>query len=218
MVKGKHTFVWGMLLLTLNSLCWADDELKVAHIQTDSTHYQAVPQNTQDMSTPTFSVKVEHTGLPDKSGDSDYWKTSFGGRTIIIDNRVRYLGMSLPDEATTQSRITPTLKFPFTVTNRSKGQQATLTIGYIEGINTREAHRLGQSNKDYISSPVVIKLNGQKVHYLSTNGQDIRIRIPAYLINKNGVNILQIESGYYFPARNEVAYDLIRLKDLALNL
>lgn len=146
--------------------------------------------------------------------------TGDAGVRVVIDNQVRYLGSHLPGYASAggQTRVLPSMKFPFSVAGKKPAGPTVLTIGAVQGVNTREAHRLGQNTASHVSSPMVVKLNGRKVCYISRNGHNMRVPIPAHLLNPSGVNILQLESGFYFPQDNQIAYDQIELKGLALEL
>jgi hypothetical protein len=94
----------------------------------------------------------------------------------------------------------------------------TLDIGSIIGLDTTMAHALHQSLAPHESSPIVIKVNGQKLAYISKNGEHQRIPIPKQNLNANGLNLLEIEAGYHVPNGTRVDYDDLELMNLILQL
>lgn len=180
-----------------------------------------------ETSAPRFTAGVEHQSMFNDGDQSsrDIWKSSFGNH-VVIDNTARVIGGDVPYYAgghplTGQHKVTPVIKLPFTVNhgeNAGMAGAAVLTIGMVQGINTPQAHKKGQSSTHYVSSPSLIKINGHRVVWLYENGHDIRVKVPAHLINKDGINILQFESGFYFPEENRIAYDQVLVKNLALDL
>ncbi len=156
----------------------------------------------------TFQLSVSKT--------SDYSQNH-----VAIDDQYRIIGetnnFDIPN--CRQTKVLPTMKFPFVIQeNKATMGQPMLVIGSIRGINTRKAHIAGQSHSTYISSPVVIKLNGIRISYVYMNGENIAVNVPSGVLNPGGVNVLQIESGYYFPEENQIAYDNVQFKDINLNL
>lgn len=136
-------------------------------------------------------------------------------RQIEIDNQIRTIGgaTSWPKKDLKQL---PAQKFPFFINPADIKDKPQLTIGYVRGINTPEAHAAGQSNTGHISSPAVIKVNGIRVQYLYTDEELVSIKIPLSLLKPDGFNVLQVEAGFYFLPGNQVAYDQIELQHLAL--
>lgn len=133
-------------------------------------------------------------------------------RSLIIDGEIRTLGGS-------QQHIHqfPAQKFPFTLDVRALQGDPSLTIGYVRGINTPEAHSTGQSDTSFVSSPAVVKVNGVRIYYIYTAGDLLKIQIPKSALSKDGFNVVQIEAGFYFLPGNKIAYDLIELQHLALS-
>ena len=184
----------------VNSLGWSDV-------------VDAVPYNTHDNASFQLNVTKSNQELQDAVYRQSS-NRSFGSHAVVIDTMPRTLGGAYV--ASGPNKQLPTQKFPFSAPSGVSGSP-TLHIGALSGINTPEAHAQGTSTANHISSPVVIKVNGKRVQYVYTNGQDIKVKLPAYAINPNGFNVVQIEAGYYFPQENEIAYDEIHLQHLALD-
>ncbi len=138
------------------------------------------------------------------------------GRSLVIDGEVRTLGGS---QAQTEGhpRQFPAQKFPFILDAQALKGNPQLTIGYIRGLNTPEAHAAGQSETKFVSSPAVIKVNGVRIQYVYTAGDLLKIQIPKSALKPDGFNVVQIEAGFYFLPGNQVAYDQIELQHIALS-
>jgi hypothetical protein len=137
------------------------------------------------------------------------------GQRLLIDNQTRLIGGAV-DRSQGARRQLPAQKFPFFVdAGTAKGPLA-LTIGYLRGLNTPEAHAAGQSQASFVSSPTVVKVNGVRVGYLYVDGELIRMEGPRSALKPDGFNVLQIEAGFYFLPGNRVAYDELELQHLAL--
>jgi hypothetical protein len=134
---------------------------------------------------------------------------------IEIDREARTIGSEF-SLSNINKRQLPTQKFPFYMSADGVKDTLLLTIGYIRGVNTPEAHAIGQSNTDFVSGPTVIKLNGIKIHYLYTDGYRIGIRVPRSILKLDSLNVLQVDAGFYFQSDNQVAYDQIQFQHLTL--
>jgi|GEM_PF-5321918 len=137
-------------------------------------------------------------------------------RVIDIDSQTRLLGGD-QDLSNSSKKQLPTQKFPFFLRPENIKDNLELTIGYIRGINTPEAHQEGQSNTPFVSSPAVIKVNGIRLQYIYTDGELIRVKIPKDVLQNQGFNVIQVEAGFYFLPGNQLAYDQLQLQHLALN-
>jgi hypothetical protein len=130
---------------------------------------------------------------------------------IVIDDRQREIGGDRKDG------LKPLMKLAFALqSDQIKGTTIGVTIGQIEGFNTPEAHQLRQNTASHISSPAVIKVNGEKVDYIYTSQKNHTIYIPKYRLNPNGINTLQIQAGYYFKDKNSLAYDQLSIQQISL--
>jgi hypothetical protein len=129
---------------------------------------------------------------------------------IVVDRYPRMLGGDVADH------LAPKIKLPFGVSTGGGGGVPILTIGRIDGLNTAEAHALGQSDAPYVSSPVVIKVNGKRIHYVTRNGESVQVEIPPAVMRPYGLNMIQIEAGYYLPGGNRIAYDTIRFQNVSI--
>ena len=138
------------------------------------------------------------------------------GRVMEIDSRTRQLGGD-KDLSNAPQKQLPTQKFPFFLLPQNIKDNVELTIGYIRGINTPEAHQEGQSNTPFVSSPAVIKVNGIRIQYIYTDGELIHVHIPKTVLRNQGFNVIQVEAGFYFLPGNQLAYDQLQLQHLALN-
>jgi hypothetical protein len=141
-------------------------------------------------------------------------------RKLIIDAETRMIGGAI-DRSTAYDKQLPAQKFPFFIAPIRHKQQPypaplTLTIGSIRGINTPEAHATGQSQAGFVSSPAVIKINGQRIGYIYTDGEAIQMTVPSETLRPDGFNVLQVEAGFYFLPGNRVAYDELEVQHLAL--
>lgn len=177
---------------------------------------ETVSYNTGDNAT--FQLNVTKTNqMNQELQDANHRQStsrSFGSHAVVIDTMPRTLGGAYVPSG--PNKQLPTQKFPFSAPSMGGGSP-TLHIGALYGINTPEAHAQGTSTANHVSSPVVIKVNGKRVQYVYTNGENIKVKLPAYAINPNGFNVVQIEAGYYYPQENEIAYDEIHLQHLALD-
>jgi hypothetical protein len=130
---------------------------------------------------------------------------------MVIDNALRVIGGTMAEQRM------PGMKLPFVMSPQSVvGIQPRLKIGMIHGINTPEAHQLGASTADHISSPAVVKLNGKKIKYIYHNANGMEVVLPKQFLNQSGFNVLQIDAGYYFERSNTLAYDKVLFKDVAV--
>ena len=151
--------------------------------------------------TQTFSAGVQHT----------YIKKQANQHSIVLDDEYRLLGGTIKDGRA------PTIKLPFVLDGKKvKGNSVEMVIGSINGIHTPEAHRLGQAWEGHVSSPAVVKLNGKKVDYIYTNGSNVTVRLPRKHFRKNGINVVQIDAGYYFQNQTTLAYDSLSFQDVAV--
>jgi hypothetical protein len=137
-------------------------------------------------------------------------------RSLSIDTEMRTLGGAI-DRSNTENKQLPAQKFPFFLNPDDTKDNLQLTIGYVRGINTPEAHQAGQSNASFVSSPAVIKVNGVRIHYIYTDGDMIQVTIPKALLQPQGFNVVQVEAGFYFLPGNRIAYDELQLQHLALS-
>jgi hypothetical protein len=137
------------------------------------------------------------------------------GQRLLIDNQTRLIGGAV-DRSQGVQRQLPAQKFPFFMDAGTAKGPLTLTIGYLRGLNTPEAHVAGQSQASFVSSPAVVKVNGVRVGYLYVDGELIRVEVPRSALKPDGFNVLQIEAGFYFLPGNRVAYDELELQHLAL--
>jgi hypothetical protein len=128
-------------------------------------------------------------------------------KSIVIDDQTRYIGGNLLQENQNDQthKVWPTMKFPFTLSKQWGKIQPVLNIKQLQGIVVNDS-----------ASPVIIQLNGYKIAYLIQNGENIQIRIPAGIINRNGQNILQIRAGYHLKDLNTIVYDRVELNGLIM--
>jgi hypothetical protein len=133
-----------------------------------------------------------------------------------IDREERALGGD-QDLSSAPVRQLPAQKFTFFLDNAGLQDNLHLSIGYMRGLNTPEAHEEGQSHTDFVSSPSVIMVNGVRLQYIYTAGEMIKVNIPKSLLRPDGFNVVQVEAGYYFLPGNRVAYDQVRFQHLAIN-
>jgi hypothetical protein len=130
---------------------------------------------------------------------------------MVIDSALRVIGGTMAEHRM------PGMKLPFVMSPQSvAGMQPRLKIGMIAGINTPEAHELGASTADHISSPAVVKLNGKKIKYIYHNDRGMEVVLPKQFLNQSGFNVLQIDAGYYFERANILAYDKVQFQDVAV--
>jgi hypothetical protein len=130
---------------------------------------------------------------------------------MVIDSALRVIGGTMAEHRM------PGMKLPFIMSPQSvAGTQPRLKIGMIAGINTPEAHDLGASTADHISSPAVVKLNGKKIKYIYHNDRGMEVMLPKQFLNQSGFNVLQIDAGYYFERANTLAYDKVQFQDVAV--
>ncbi|MBX2860126.1 MAG: hypothetical protein KTR14_02755 [Vampirovibrio sp.] len=93
-----------------------------------------------------------------------------------------------------------------------------LEIGSILGLDTREAHQNGQSHHHKQSSPVRIRINGREISRIATNGDGHKVQFPKHLLNKNGINTIELETGYHYPDGKRIDYDDMEFMNLLLQL
>jgi len=133
-----------------------------------------------------------------------------------IDREERALGGD-QDLSSAPVRQLPAQKFTFFLDNAGIQDNLHLSIGYMRGLNTPEAHEEGQSHTAFVSSPSVIKVNGVRLQYIYTAGEMIKVNIPKSILRPDGFNVVQVEAGYYFLPGNRVAYDQVQFQHLAIN-
>ena len=138
------------------------------------------------------------------------------GHSLEIDQETRVLG-GTTDLSGARHKQFPAQKFPFFISPDQITDNLQLTIGYIRGINTPEAHESGQSTANFVSSPAVIKVNGVRIQYIYTDGELIKVTIPRGVLQPHGFNVLQVEAGFYFLPGNRVAYDELQMQHLSLS-
>jgi hypothetical protein len=134
---------------------------------------------------------------------------------LQIDSNIRRIG-GAGGKNNIASGQPPLQKFVFQAEVPSQVGYSNLIIGRIKGINTSEAHQLGLSKVNFISSPTVIKVNGQPVGYIYTEAQNVTVQVPNRVMHPNGFNTVQIEAGFYYPTQDYIAYDEVEFQDLAL--
>lgn len=119
-------------------------------------------------------------------------------RQVWIDHRTRLLGGLEMDHRPAA------MKWVFALSSKEVvGPYVKLHLNNVQGI-------------DEASSPTIIKLNGKRVSVLSNNGTDLEVALPRQNLSKNGMNVLQIQAGYYWASPNTLAYDSLSLDGLSL--
>ncbi|MDH4379399.1 MAG: hypothetical protein QE263_05800 [Vampirovibrionales bacterium] len=169
-----------------------------------------------------FKINIQHSDT--LSDDSSAKKSGRHGRSrrsketvashIQLDDEARTIGGQLSDGDA--AKLRPAQKYLFELPKVVNNKTVWLSIGKLNGIHTPQAHTLGQTSDDHISSPLAIKLNGKTIQYVYVNGDNLHIRIPKSLLNKEGYNALQLQAGYYYSAPNTIAYDRVSFENVRL--
>lgn len=131
-----------------------------------------------------------------------------------LDDQARTIGGKLTDSDA--AKLRPAQKYLFELPKVVGNKTVWLSIGKLSGIHTPQAHTLGQTSEDHISSPMAIKLNGKTIQYVYVNGDNLHIRIPKSLLRKDGYNALQLQAGYYYSAADTIAYDRVSFENVRL--
>ena len=143
------------------------------------------------------------------------------GHVVVLDNQIHHLGDGsyAPDSAGAArfeaASEGPVLTRQFRLHNGATPRD--LCIGSISGLDTMAAHTAGQSNFHRASSPMTVYLNGQPIGQIALNGDGERIPLPPNLLIGNGVNTIEIRTGYQTP-NGRIDYDDMELMMLTLEL
>ncbi len=153
---------------------------------------------------PTFTIRLEKQG-----------------QRLVLDNQLRHLGdgsFSPYSSAALKFRKPPdgpAIRIPFKIDPASLGENPTLRIGSVIGLDTPLEHMLRGSMTPNSASPLLIKINSSIIARLQVNGDNIAIKIPKHLL-KSGQNTLEIEAGYHYPEPDRLDYDDMELIHLVL--
>ena len=143
-------------------------------------------------------------------------------RTVVLDNNLRHLGDGsyAPNSAGASqfrgANTGPTLRRQFAL--HAGALPKTLYIGSVVGLDTAMAQQAGQSHFHKTASPVSVLINGQLIGYVGLNGDGHRLQIPPQALVSNGLNTLEIQTGYQYPDGRRIDYDDIELMLLTLEL
>lgn len=144
------------------------------------------------------------------------------GGALLIDSEIHHLGDGsyAPGSAGAgefrRQANGPVLRRSFVMPAKPRGTEM-LEIGSVLGLDTLDAHRHGQSRFHRASTNMRVLLNGRLVGELSLNGDRRRLPIPAGLL-QNGVNTLEIQTGFQSPDGVSIDFDDVELTLLSLVL
>ncbi len=146
------------------------------------------------------------------------------GGVLIIDDGLHHLGdnnYSPYSAAAGQFRkqaVGPVLVRRFRLNGMQPGPRPVLQVGVVMGLDTLQAHMAGQSNANAASSPVIVRLNGHDIAYITVNGLRQQIPVPPGLLRPHGDNLLEVKTGYHLPDGVRIDYDDMELMNLILIL
>lgn len=144
--------------------------------------------------------------------------------TVVIDDQIRHLGDNSYSPASAgaanfrRASEGPGFIRQFILPPGSQpGKAAVLQIGSVIGLDTLQAHALGQSAFHRASTPMQVRLNGRPVGEIAANGDQQRLMIPAGVLT-GGVNTVEVRTGYESPDGTSIDYDDMELMLLTLRL
>lgn len=132
---------------------------------------------------------------------------------LVLDNQLRHLGDGSFSPASSNAfnfrkpPDGPALRISFSVEGLPLSRSPSLQIGSIIGLDTRMVHFLTGNILEVAATPLLVKLNGTIIAQVQVNGDNQRISIPDSLLQRSGMNILEIETGYHYPEPNRLDYD-----------
>ncbi|MBK8189485.1 MAG: carboxypeptidase regulatory-like domain-containing protein [Vampirovibrionales bacterium] len=143
---------------------------------------------------------------------------------LALDNVWRHLGdnrYSTRSAGASAFRLDaggPAIRLPFSTAGVTLSRAPILRIGAVLGLDTEAAHAAGQSRLRISSSPAQILLNGRVIGELALNGSGQSFQTPPGLIIPNGMNLLEIRSGYQLPLSDPIDFDDFEFMTLTLSL
>lgn len=135
--------------------------------------------------------------------------------SIVVDEAQRMIGC-VHNPSASQEKILPVQKFHFTAQQALTSAAPVIIIDRISGMNTPEAHRAGQSEAKYVSSPTVVKINGWRVGYIYTDTEDYHLPIPTSVLRQDGLNTIELEAGFFFLPGDVLSYDEIHFQNISV--
>jgi len=135
--------------------------------------------------------------------------------SIVVDEAPRMIGCA-QNPAVSHEKILPVQKFHFSAQQGLTEASPVIIIDRIFGMNTPEAHRAGQSEAKYVSSPTVVKINGQRVGYIYTDTEDYHLPIPTGVLRQDGFNTIELEAGFFFLPGDVLNYDEIHFQNISV--
>ncbi len=149
--------------------------------------------------------------------------------TLVLDTEIRHLGDNSYSPASSGANRFrqgntegPVLRRQFSLQHLPisalSSNPAVLEIGSVIGLDTVAAHQQGQSRFHRASTPMQIRLNGQVIGLVETNGDALRFPVHPDLLNYQGVNTLEIATGVKISNENTPDYDDMELMLLTLKL
>lgn len=144
-------------------------------------------------------------------------------REIAIDMNMHHLGdNSFSDNSANADEFLsgadgPFFTKKFNLKSINTNMPVYLVIGSIIGIDTLLARSMGQNKSPnaYASAPEVF-FNGNKVAEIQINGDGQKIKLPAELIHKNGLNEVTIKTGRNLMQNSYIDYDDIEFMNLII--
>lgn len=119
----------------------------------------------------------------------------------------------------TQKSVGPNYTKDFTVPLIQAGQQVSLMIGSIIGIDTLTARSAGQSHvRTAYASPPEVWCNGNKICELNINGDNQQIQLPLGILKSNGKNSITIRAGKNLMQTAYIDYDDIEFTNLSIEV
>lgn len=139
--------------------------------------------------------------------------------TLVLDTQIRHLGdNSYSPVSAGAADFRKHNDGPRFITHfvlSEKPATSILEIGSVIGLDTLEAHQQGQSLFHRYSSPMTIRLNGQILGHIAVNGDRHHLTVPPHILLQ-GMNTLQIETGFETPNGSDIDYDDMELMLITL--